>query len=289
MSKDGDWILVESDEAMAHVLATLEARGARYRFGAPLDVRWMSGGWSAHLEFAQGGLRVRTDFVTRPPRLSPEDLAALWLEAHGQDMPYLDLRRLAELKKTNRERDWAVIGELARRMTDPRVQLLYARSARDILVLARTHPDLVAELSRERPLLARTGDGQAALEAALDAERRASMHADEDRLRATSKPPGRGTRPGPAWSLRSSGCPSARRTPSSWSVLASCCRYVSRTRAGGREIRDEFLSEEDLDLANLSEEELLAWWDEWLQLAQATNEADQNVYAHGTFVLFSEE
>jgi hypothetical protein len=37
-------------------------------------------------------------------------------------------------------------------------------------------------------------------------------------------------------------------------------------------LRDEFLSEEDLDLRNLSEAELLAVWDAWLVQAQTTND-----------------
>ena len=41
------------------------------------------------------------------------------------------------------------------------------------------------------------------------------------------------------------------------------------------ERRDEFLSEEDLDLSNLSEEELIAYWNAWLRQAQATNGADE--------------
>ena len=48
-------------------------------------------------------------------------------------------------------------------------------------------------------------------------------------------------------------------------------------------LRDEFLSEEDLDLANLSEEELLAWWNAWLLAAQATNDLDRQLYSHGVF------
>jgi hypothetical protein len=36
MSKDGDWILREHAEDLRHVLAVLEQRRARYRFGAPL-------------------------------------------------------------------------------------------------------------------------------------------------------------------------------------------------------------------------------------------------------------
>ena len=47
--------------------------------------------------------------------------------------------------------------------------------------------------------------------------------------------------------------------------------------------RDEFLSEEDLDLQNLTDEELSAWWMQWLLLAQATNDIDEGAYSHGVF------
>ena len=47
--------------------------------------------------------------------------------------------------------------------------------------------------------------------------------------------------------------------------------------------RDEFLSEEDLDLRNLSEEELIAYWNLWLEQAQATNDLDEHTYSHGVF------
>lgn len=48
-------------------------------------------------------------------------------------------------------------------------------------------------------------------------------------------------------------------------------------------LRDEFLSEEDLDLRNLTDEELLAYWNQWLEQAQATNEVDAHTYSHGVF------
>jgi hypothetical protein len=47
--------------------------------------------------------------------------------------------------------------------------------------------------------------------------------------------------------------------------------------------RDEFLSEEDLDLRNLTDEELDAWWMQWLLMAQATNDHDAGAYSHGVF------
>lgn len=49
------------------------------------------------------------------------------------------------------------------------------------------------------------------------------------------------------------------------------------------EIRDEFLSEEDLDLANLSGAELEAYWRLWLEQAQITNDDDRLSYSHGVF------
>jgi len=48
--------------------------------------------------------------------------------------------------------------------------------------------------------------------------------------------------------------------------------------------RDEFLSEEDLDLRELSDAELFAYWSLWLHQAQATNAFDEHVYSHGVFV-----
>ncbi len=182
MSKDGDWILREDPLTMEHVLTILERYGARYRFGAPLDVRWMAGGWSAHLEFQWQDLRVRTDFVTRPPRLNQESLQRLWGGVEGQETPFLDAANLADMKKTNREKDYAVIGELARRMTDPDDQILYSRSARDLLDLAQRYPDRVQRLAERRAVLKAIGQGREVFEAALDAERRHLIRANEERL-----------------------------------------------------------------------------------------------------------
>lgn len=50
-------------------------------------------------------------------------------------------------------------------------------------------------------------------------------------------------------------------------------------------LRDEFLSEEDLDLKNMTDEELYAHWNAWLLQAQATNDRDADTYSHGVFTL----
>ena len=184
MSKDGDWILREDAEATGHVLGVLAAHGAIYRFGAPLDERWLRGGWSAHLEYREPPLRIRTDFVTRPPRLAPDTLAAAWAEGERRSPPVLGLKELAEIKKTNREKDYAVIGELARRLPEVRDQLLLSRSARDLVRLAGAHPDEWERACADRPLLRTVAEGIEVLEAALDAERRSLMHANERRLQS---------------------------------------------------------------------------------------------------------
>ncbi|MGB6222087.1 hypothetical protein [Haloferula sp.] len=46
----------------------------------------------------------------------------------------------------------------------------------------------------------------------------------------------------------------------------------------------EFLSEEDLDLRNLSWDELMLVWNAWLRQAQSTNDEDRHSYEHGVFV-----
>jgi hypothetical protein len=182
MSKDGDWILREAPTALEHVRGVLATRKARYRFGAPLDLRWMEGGWSSHLEFKEGGLRVRTDFVTRPARITPEDLDDLWKEQEGSPLPFVDVRRLVEIKKTNREKDYVIIGELARLIADPREQLLTSRSARDLIRISEDHPVLTRDLVAERPALSTVDSGIEALEVALDAERRQLIRVNEQRL-----------------------------------------------------------------------------------------------------------
>jgi hypothetical protein len=181
MSKDGDWIVREDDEALAHVRSVLGARGARYRYGAPLDVRWMSGGWSAHFEFP-ASFRVRADFFTRPPRLTEADLARIWIEQSDRRPPFLDPVDLAEMKKTNREKDYVVIGELGRIMSSPGDQLRYSRSARDLIKISTANPEALLRVADSRPLLREVEKGEDHIARLLDEERRHLMRRNEERL-----------------------------------------------------------------------------------------------------------
>jgi hypothetical protein len=122
MSKDGDWIIRETREACAIVLGELEARGARYRPAAPLDIRWLAGGWSSHFEFFDARQRrVRCDFVSRPPRVSQAAIDALFVRTERPPaLNVVDLAALIALKQTQRAKDYAVIGELATQLPPER-------------------------------------------------------------------------------------------------------------------------------------------------------------------------
>jgi hypothetical protein len=61
------------------------------------------------------------------------------------------------------------------------------------------------------------------------------------------------------------------------------CTVDSGQGANTAEMRDEFLSEEDSSLGELSQEELVAYWDLWLLQAQVTNDLDEHSYSHGVF------
>ncbi|MEA1928934.1 MAG: hypothetical protein U9N73_12080, partial [Candidatus Auribacterota bacterium] len=124
---------------------------------------------------------------TRPPRISPVELEAIWEEQAYREPPYIDVVNLAEMKKTNRERDYAVIGELARRMTGVRDQFLYSRSARDLINLSDEHPEIPEKLAAKRPILRSIPKGLDRLEEALDKERRKLIHANEARLAGYSR------------------------------------------------------------------------------------------------------
>lgn len=166
-SKDGDWILREQPDACRRVLDILATRGARYRAGAPLDVAWLAGGWSAHLEYSDASSRrIRCDFVSRPPRLSATAVAAMFAGAGGSSTPVIDLPSLVAIKQTQRAKDYPIIGALARLLpadqeleftTDPDrvLELAIAHggtSSREVVRLARSgakRDDIVVAMARE--------------------------------------------------------------------------------------------------------------------------------------------
>lgn len=143
--------------------------------------RWWLG---FHFEFQHAGMRVRTDFFTRPPRVPPVELERMWREQEGRDPPFTDALVLLRMKQTARKMDGPVIGELARTLSSPREQILHSRSAHDLLALRTSHPELCRELAGERPAPRAIGQGLPALRLAPGEERFAAMDADDRRSRS---------------------------------------------------------------------------------------------------------
>lgn len=183
MSKDGDWIIREASDACASVLAELEARGARYRHAAPLDVRWLAGGWSSHFEFSDArARRVRCDFVSRPPRVDRATIDALFAGATtAPALQVVDVPTLIALKRTQRAKDYAVIGELSTRLP-PEQEIEMTTDPERILALA---PALGRTSSRPAVRAALQGDGgRRAVIIALAEEIDALQQADRRRVAA---------------------------------------------------------------------------------------------------------
>lgn len=185
MSKDGDWILEESERACRRVLKVLEGHRAHYRLGAPLDLRWLSGGWSSHFEFFDAeSRRIRCDFVSHPPRLSAEERLAALANSRGEGgLRVIDVEALIALKRTQRIKDYAVITELARLLPEDR-ELELSFDPERILELAPKHG---ASTQREAARLAFAGAGREAVVVALAREADHLQMADRVRLEAYSR------------------------------------------------------------------------------------------------------
>ncbi len=178
-SKDGDWILREEQPACARVLEVLAARGATYRPGAPLDVRWLRGGWSSHIEYLDARRRrIRCDFFTRPPRVPLADVERLFAAA-SDPLLVIDLESLVRMKQTQRPKDYAVIGEVAR-LLPPERELELTTDPDRLLALAAASP---ATSSRPAVVAARRGAGGEQVEVELVREARQQREADARRMR----------------------------------------------------------------------------------------------------------
>ncbi len=114
-TKDSDWIVPPDQAEGVRSLfirheASLPPWVVRYRsiFGAPLEAEWFAGGWTSHLSVRTegGGPDHHVDFFGRPPRVKH------WT-ADAADPDFADRDTVARMKKTDRDRDWPIVGGLA--------------------------------------------------------------------------------------------------------------------------------------------------------------------------------
>jgi hypothetical protein len=142
----------------------------------PLAARWHEGGWTSHFQWGAGPEAVTLDVFGRALRGSlPWEREMSGLFASPQIV--------TEMKRTNRDKDWAFITALGIRMVltgDPRGWLhLYRVPA--IVELGGKHP-CPEELQSVRPALRMALSGDPRAEGALNAERKLWEKIDELRI-----------------------------------------------------------------------------------------------------------
>jgi hypothetical protein len=157
----------------------LRREACRYRgnISPPLEARWHRGGWTSHFEWAVQPSAVTLDVFGHAVRESvPWERGLLGLYAGPQTV--------AEMKRTNRDKDWSIITALGVRMIeadDDRgwLHIFHAETLTELLQANPCPPERAA--ARPALQLALAGDPRVA--GALNAERRFWEELDRRRIR----------------------------------------------------------------------------------------------------------
>jgi hypothetical protein len=152
VTKDCDiWLGLDSLAAFRQTILQRRWMGTtvayRSPLSIPLDVRWLAGGWSAHLEWTAVP-PAQLDIFGVLPRV-------IW---HSNDGLYSDLLTLAQVKMTQRERDWPTVHEVGSRLIagNKVLGLLFLQTADSLTGALNEFP--ADDMCRQfRPLLSRIG------------------------------------------------------------------------------------------------------------------------------------
>ena len=118
ITKDSDWIIpADALERLRELLSKREGDLPPWRvsyrqiFGAPLEAEFMQHGWTSHLSIWDSAASVehKVDIFSKPPRVKAEELIADpdgWASQHV----------VAQMKKTDRDRDWPIVDGLGQRL-----------------------------------------------------------------------------------------------------------------------------------------------------------------------------
>jgi len=124
-TKDSDWIIpAEALARLRELLIKQEGDLPPWRvsyrqiFGAPLEAEYMQHGWTSHLSIWDSAASVehKVDIFSKPPRVKAEEVIADpdgWASQHV----------VAQMKKTDRDRDWPIVSSLGRRLWAARIDL----------------------------------------------------------------------------------------------------------------------------------------------------------------------
>ena len=181
-TKDCDVLCApEKAEEFRALIAETELRGLlpnyRGNISPPLDARWMRGGWTSHFTWKTKPEETCLDVFGIALRGSSP-----WeQEMHGF---YASRHTVAEMKRTNREKDWPFITALGVKLlkADDIRGCLHLYEKETLLKAARTHA-IPGWMLAARPALKLALDADSRLEGALHAETVFWHKLDERRIR----------------------------------------------------------------------------------------------------------
>ncbi len=157
-TKDSDWIIpADGLPALVALLKRKEGELPPWRityrqiFGAPLDAEYMRHGWTSHLSIWDQASSVehKVDIFSKPPRVRAEELevdAAGWATEHV----------VAQMKKTDRDRDWPIVHGLGRLLWEEgnALGLLHLNQPDSLWAAWEQAPvEMKTAAARRRPLL----------------------------------------------------------------------------------------------------------------------------------------
>lgn len=197
-TRDADLWIEPTERNLVRLRKALASLGARLRFLPPLELQYLKRGHGIHFTLPYGKETFYIDLLGKPPRVGSFKIA--WREAtlvnwHGLHVRIVDVRRLVDTKKTNREQDYLAIQRLAdlvyhqaRRNSKQqkaalRWLLAELRTPRFLKAVARQWTGAKAALrdtSRPAALLAAANAGFTEIQKALDEEKLKYQRANLD-------------------------------------------------------------------------------------------------------------
>ena len=172
-TKDSDWIIPHEDlDKLRAMFVRLEGDLPPWRVsyrqicGAPLDAEWMQHGWTSHLSIwdTAGSVEHKVDIFSKPPRVKAEEMD---VDAEGWATEHV----VAQMKKTDRDRDWPIVDGLGRRLIQDRDEtgLLHITNIEPLRAAwASTSEAGRARMALRRPLLRRLMEAEEPSEAELE-------------------------------------------------------------------------------------------------------------------------
>ena len=157
----------------------VDGRPCRYRgnISPPLDARWHRGGWTSHFEWVLPDDAVTLDVFGHALRESTpwsQEILGLYAGPHT----------VAEMKRTNRDKDWAFITALGVRMIEAEDERgwmhIFDADTLEALLVSHRCPESVAA---QRPAIQLALDRDRRAAGAINAERKLWEELDRSRIR----------------------------------------------------------------------------------------------------------